>query len=97
MTPNLMFLGSETDLPVDLLYPAPPVESASSNDEYVKDLQHKMKTVHDMARNSLLEAGQRQKLAYDSRVSKHSYKVGDAVWLRSYIKPKGLSRKLQPR
>ena len=26
-TPNVMFLGRETDLPVDLLYPPPPVES----------------------------------------------------------------------
>ena len=44
-----------------------------------------------------MEAGQKQKLAYDRKVSKHTYKVGDAVWLRSYAKQKGLSRKLQLR
>ena len=48
-----------------------------------------------MALNSLMEAGQKQKLAYDRKVSKHTYKVGDGVWLRSYAKPKGLSRELQ--
>lgn len=96
-TPNLMFLGREIDLPVDLLYPPPPVEPETPEDEYVVKLQNKLKTVHEMARNSLLEAGQRQKLAYDRRVNKHAYKVGDAVWLRSYIKPKGLARKLQLR
>ena len=77
--PKSHVFGRETDLPIELLYPAPPLESASSNDEYVKDLQHKMKIVHDMAKNTLLEAGQRQKLVYDRRVSKHNYQVGDAV------------------
>ena len=102
-TQNLMFLGRETDLPVDLLYPPPPMEEESQNEiiinyeDYVKELQAKMRTVHELARNSLLEASQRQKLVYDRRISKHTYKVGDAVWLHSYAKPKGLSRKLQLR
>ena len=77
-----MFLGCKTDLPVDLLY------------EYVAKLKYRLKTVHEMSRNSHMEAGQKQKLAYDGKVSKHAYKVGDAVWLRSYAKSKGLSRNL---
>ena len=93
-TPSLLFLGREPNLPVDLLCPPPPVESKAPNDAYVIELQNKLKTVHEMARNSLLEASQRQKLLYDRRVSKHCYKVGDAVWLRSYTKTKSLSRKL---
>ena len=93
-----MFLGRETDLPVDLLYPPPSVESDDrSTNEYVAELKYRLKTVHKMARNSLMEAGQKQKLAYDRKVSKHTCKVGDALWLRSYAKPKGLSRKLQLR
>ena len=54
-----------------------------------------MKKVHDIARASLLEAGQKQKRLYDRRVNKYIYKKGDAVWLRVYIRPKGLSKKLQ--
>ena len=96
-TPSLLFLGREPNLPVDLLYPPPPVESKSPNDKYVIELQNKLKFVQEMARNSLLEASQRQKLLYDRRVSKHCYKIGDAVWLRSYTKAKGLSKKLQLR
>lgn len=61
------------------------------------ELQNKLKAVHEMAQNSLLEASRKQKTLYDRRVSKHSYKIGDAVWLRSYRKPRGLSRKLQLR
>ena len=78
-----MFLGAETDLPIDLLYPPPPVDSDDrSTNEYVAELKYRLKTVQEMARNSLMEeAGQKQKLAYDRKVSKHTYKVGDAVWL----------------
>ena len=95
MTPSMMMLGREIDLPVDLIYPAPPSEPKSSSEEYVLDLQNKMKKVHDIARASLLEAGQKQKRLYDRRVNKYIYKKGDAVWLRVYIRPKGLSKKLK--
>ena len=61
MTPNMMMLGREIDLPIDLIYPAPPSKSRSSSEEYVFDLQNKMKKVHDFERASLLEAGQKQK------------------------------------
>ena len=97
MTPNMMMLGREIDLPVDLIYPPPPTEAKQPNDEYVIELQNRMKMVHEMARESLLKAGQKQKWLYDRRVSKHKYNVGDAVWLRLYIKPRGLSKKLQLR
>lgn len=97
MTPNMMMLGREIDLPVDLLYPPPPTETNLPSNEYVVQLQNKMKIVHEIARASLLEAGQKQKRLYDSRISKHKYTVGDAVWLRVYARPKGLSKKLQLR
>ena len=97
MTPCMMMLGREIDLPVDLLYPPPPTENDLPSDEYVVRLQNHMKNVHELARSSLLEASMKQKRLYDSRISKHKYSVGDAVWLREYTKPRGLSRKLQLR
>ena len=96
-SPSVLFLGREIDLPVDLLYPAPPIEPRTPSNEYVTEIRDKMKTVHEMARASLLEASRKQKIQYDRKVSKHSYKIGDAVWLRSYTKQRGLSRKLQLR
>ena len=98
-SPSILFLGREIDLPVDLLYPAPPIEPRTPSNEYVTEIQDKMKTVHEMARASLLEASRKQKIQNDRKVSKHSYKIGDAVWLRSYTKQRGLSRsrKLQLR
>ena len=97
MTPSLMMLGREIELPVDLLYPPPPTDTKLPSNEYVVQLQNKMKIIHETARASLLEASQKQKRLYDSRISKQKYNVGDAVWLRMYIKPKGLSKKLQLR
>lgn len=73
MTPNMMMLGREIDLPVDLIYPPPPTKAKRPNDEYVIELQNRMKMVHEMARESLLKAGQKQKWLYDRRVSKHKW------------------------
>lgn len=95
MTPNMMMLGREIDLPVDLIYPPPPSGSKLPSNEYVVELQNKMRKVHCIARASLLEAGQKQKRLYDRKINKHQYHKGDAVWLRIYVKPKGLSKKLQ--
>lgn len=97
MTPNMMMLGREIDLPVDIIYPPPPSGSKLPCDEYVAELQKKLRKVHEIARTSLLEAGQKQKRLYDRKINVYQYRKGDAVWLRLYVKPKGLSKKLQLR
>ena len=96
-SPCMMMLGREVDLPVDLIYPAPESEPPASCNEYVLDLQNRMLKVHELARSSLVEAGQKQKRLYDRKISQYSYSVNDAVWLRVYVKPRGLSKKLQLR
>ena len=96
-SPCMMMLGREVDLPVDLIYPGPSSESPKSCDEYVLDLQNRMLKVHELARSSLIEAGQKQKRLYDRKISQYSYSKNDAVWLRVYVKPRGLSKKLQLR
>ena len=63
-------------------------------EEFVVKLKTQMENVHQVARTSLLEAGRKQKRLYDRRVSKHQYNLADAVWLRNYTRPKGLSKKL---
>ena len=96
-SPCMMMLGREIDLPVDLIYPAPSTELPKSREEYVLDLQNRMYKVHELARASLIEAGQKQKRLYDRKISRYSYSINDAVWLRVYVKPRGLSKKLQLR
>ena len=60
-SPCMMMLGREVDLPVDLIYPSPSSEPKMSGDEYVVNLQNRMHRVHELARASLVEAGQKQK------------------------------------
>ncbi|MES9882407.1 MAG: transposase family protein, partial [Sedimenticola sp.] len=95
LTPNLMMLGREVDLPIDLLYPPPPKEPITDQNEFVHNLQQQMKTVQSLARDQMLKASLKQKSYYDHKVSKVAYCEGDAVWLRIYSKTKGLSPKLQ--
>ena len=96
-SPCMMMLGREIDLPVDLIYPSPSSEPKMSGDEYVVNLQNRMHRVHELARASLVEAGQKQKRLYDRKISQYTYSKDDAVWLRVYVKPRGLSKKLQLR
>ena len=96
-SPCMMMLGREIDLPVDLIYPPPLTYPPMSREEYVLDLQKRMHKVHELARASLVEAGQKQKRLYDRKISSYSYSKNDAVWLRVYVKPRGLSKKLQLR
>ncbi|MCG7879418.1 MAG: hypothetical protein N0C90_24270 [Candidatus Thiodiazotropha endolucinida] len=96
-SPSVMVFGRDIELPVDLLYPAPPNGNAMPADGFARKLQTHLQNVHELARTSLLEASQKQKRLYDRRISKHQYKNGDAVWLRVYARPKGLSKKLQLR
>ena len=55
MTPRMMMLGREIELPVDLLYPPPPTDTKFPSNEYVVQLQNKMKIIHETARASLLD------------------------------------------
>ena len=92
-----MVLGCEIELPVNLLYPPPPGENVVPFEEFVVKLKIQMENVHEVAMPSLLEAGGKQKRLSDGRVSKHQYNLADAVWLRNYTRPKGLSKKLMMR
>ena len=76
----MMMLCREVDLSVDLMYPSPSSEPKMSGDEYVVSLQNRMHQVHELARASLVEAGQKQKRLYDSKISQYTYSKECAVW-----------------
>lgn len=95
-TPCFMMMGREATLPVDLLYGAHNSEQKSVN-EYVNDFITRLETVHEVVRDRLLSASERQKKRYDISSTQTKYKIGDGVLLHDPRKYKGRSPKFQMR
>lgn len=97
-TPNLLHIGHEVRLPVDVLFGKPVVEKEDGlryESEYVVELEKKMDKVHSLARKHLTLASENMKTSYNTRLNFCSYKVGEAVWYYYPQRKKGLSPKLQ--
>lgn len=97
-TPHQMMFGKQPKLPTDLLYGHGPVGNTQySADDYVYQLQEKLRKCHNQARQSMLIAAKRQKNNYDIRVNVIPYKLNDQVWVKTFTKSKGISPKLSAR
>jgi hypothetical protein len=87
-----MMLGREPLLPVDLLYGRFQDQIVVS--DYVQDLLTNMWTVHEMARENLIKASDRQKKYYDKKTNDVTLSEGNGVMLFNPAKVKGKSPKL---
>lgn len=96
-SPNTMMFGREVLMPVDLLFGKTSQLKDVSTPEYVHNLTNRMDKVHDIVRDRLLKAADRQKRRYDLTCNTREYKVGDGVLLQDNRKYKGRSPKLQNR
>ena len=94
-SPNLVMLGREISLPIDIIYPsAHRPKHYTCTTEYVEWLKQTMQGCFEEVRTHLSVSASRQKNYYDKRSKPRSFKQGDWV-LRFY--PPGLSRsKLNP-
>ena len=94
-TPNAMMFGREVLLPLDLVIGQPETTETSNRTEYAAKLCEQMEQVHQFARQHLKSCSDRQKKNYDHRpVCQYQYKRGDAVWLYSPHRKKGICPKL---
>ena len=93
-SPNEMMFGREVPLPLDLVIgQAEPTGNCTT--EYADWLSEQMERIHQFARQHLKLSSDRQKRNYDHRpVNQHRYNRGDAVWLYSLQKKKGICPKL---
>ena len=97
-TPNMLMLGREVQLPIDLT-----VESTSDIEEdepetqtdYALALRERMRSAHEQARQKLAQAARHQKRTYDRKTERVCLQVGSFVWYFNPAKTKGLSPKLQ--
>ncbi|CAG2202493.1 unnamed protein product [Mytilus edulis] len=94
-SPSMLMFGREIELPVDLLYGQPPQILDNITHQYLAKLIPNLWRIHNIAREKMAAASNRQKQQYDHKIYARQYKVGDAVWVYNPSKAKGKSPKLQ--
>ena len=94
-SPVHMLFGRDIQLPIDLMLGKPPVKVSDPvpGVAYVDDLKDELCEIHDVAREKLLQASDRQKKAYDLRKNFKNYEVGDTVYLHNPSRKKGTTAK----
>ena len=111
-TPNKLFLGRDTRMPLDLLMGLPPEECSLSDTphEYLSNLQHNMSMSYNVGRQKLRACAERCKKYYDIRVRPQQFRVGDWVyyhyprrirsrslkWQKAYAGPYLVVKLIQP-
>jgi hypothetical protein len=93
--PNLMMLGREVRLPVDLIYGSIPREETSNLPEYAANLKDNMCKVQESARQHIKNASEKKKSEYDYSLKFRPNESGDLVWLYDHKRKVGVSPKLQ--
>ena len=93
-SPNLLMLGREVFLPVDVIFGRPPGQELEA-EEYIQDLQHRLEVAHEYVRAKLQKASQRQKRYYDRKAHGKLFEAGDVVWLFEAGRKPGICPKLQ--
>jgi hypothetical protein len=86
-TPNLMMLGRETSIPLDLIIGAPPGETPCPI-EWVQKVREAQRTAHEFARVQLKKSAAAQKRYYDRGRREVQFKEGDPVmyWYKPLAK-----------
>ncbi len=92
-SPNMMMLGRETTMPIDLIIGAAPGEEDCGTD-YAEDLRDRIRSIHERARHALGLSARRQKKNYDRSAHGSLYKEGQFVWLYNTTRKPGMSKKL---
>ena len=96
-SPNMMMLGREVTLPVDLMTPPMDVGRVEPVSDFVGELRSRMQQAHDRARECLHKNSRRQKRNYDRRAKNPCLQEGAFVWMYNPAKRKGTCPKLQLR
>ena len=82
--PHRIMLGRLPNMPWDITTPAQPGDEPAPQNEYVRNVQRRMRYIHQLAREKAGRAATLIKKYNDRRTNWHQYKIGDLVSLRSY-------------
>ena len=95
-TPNMLMLGREIQLPVDLMTGVSIVnKQLKEPSDYVKSLKNTLEDVHQIVRENIQSAQFRQKRDYDVKLFRKQYNAGDAVYRVDSTTRIGQSKKLR--
>lgn len=97
LSPNLMSIGREIRLPLDLVYGQPSQHQDSNPYDVVDVLRNRMLHAHEVARRYLKVYAERSKNNYDLKGNFNVYKSGDLVWYLHETKKVGVAPKLEKR
>ncbi|KAK3084013.1 hypothetical protein FSP39_006719 [Pinctada imbricata] len=95
-TPNMLMLGRDVNMPVDLIFPGPEPSEKEDYEDYVNKLVVQIQSAHEIAREKLKSGQAIAKRDYDLKVHEHTYSVGDVVYISDTAIPKGKCAKLRP-
>jgi hypothetical protein len=81
-SPNLLMLGREVSLPLDVMMGPPPraEQAYACHSDYVEWLRLSLKEAFQVAHHQLKTSATRQKRNYDLRVKTRKYEEGQWVW-----------------
>ena len=96
-SPNMMMLGREVLLPVDLTVEHPDSCQEENQVDYAKQLRSRIQKAHERAQQCAKTSLRRQKKNYDRRTAESTIREGDFVWLFNPARRKGVCSKLQLR
>ena len=92
LTPYYILHGREARVPLNVTCPVPP-SSYSSPQEYVTNLQSRLRRAFMHTQQQVTQAQRQQKDDYDRKLRLTKYNIGDLVWLHD---PVNLRNKLEP-
>ena len=97
-TPNMLMLGREVRIPLEIIVgnPINQQDSTKTHGEYVTQLRDRLFKAHEVTRKHLENTATRQKHRYDAKCNINKFQLGDLVWLLNEIREVNVCPKLQP-
>ena len=93
-TPFHVMFGRSPVLPVEIMIGVASSQKQSTVPEFVRSLNHSLKTVYSHVRGSIKTAHQCNKARYDQLATITAFTIGDQVWLYNPAVKTGRTKKL---
>ena len=90
--PNRIMFGRNVDMPIDITMPVDPSVQPMTPNEYVRNLERKLRAAYTSTREHLKRAATAQKRYYDRDSHLYKYKEGDMIKLRRFKKEPGTGK-----